>query len=69
MDENIVYGEGLPLEENIRQINEDFGYSRWTISNMLLLSKNYHYGKWLWNIIICVVLLFGILYKFVIMWY
>ena len=38
MDGNIVYGEGLPLEENIHQINEDLGYSHWTISNVLLLS-------------------------------
>jgi hypothetical protein len=28
MDENLVYGEGLPLEENIHQINEDLDYSR-----------------------------------------
>ena len=67
MDGNIVYGEGLPLEENIHQINEDLGYSRWT--NVLLLSQDYHCGKWLGNIIICVVLLFGILCMFVIMWY
>ena len=26
MDENLVYGEGLPLEENIHQINEDLGF-------------------------------------------
>ena len=26
MDENLVYGEGLPLEENIHQINEDLDY-------------------------------------------
>ena len=45
MDENIVYGEGLPLEENIHQINEDIGYSSWTISNVLLLLHNYHCGK------------------------
>ena len=28
IDENLVYGESLPLEENIHQINEDLGYSR-----------------------------------------
>jgi hypothetical protein len=28
MDENLICGEGLPLEENIHQINEDLGYSR-----------------------------------------
>ena len=28
IDKNLVYGEGLPLEENIYQINEDLGYSR-----------------------------------------
>ena len=28
IDENFVYGESLPLEENIHQINEDLGYSR-----------------------------------------
>jgi hypothetical protein len=28
MDENIVYSEGIPLEENIHQINEDLDYSR-----------------------------------------
>ena len=27
-DENLIYGKGLPLEENIHQINEDLGYSR-----------------------------------------
>ena len=27
MDENLVYGEGLPLEDNIHQINDDLGYS------------------------------------------
>ena len=27
MDENLVYGKSLPLEENIHQINEDLGYS------------------------------------------
>ena len=69
MDGNIVYGEGLPLKENIHQINEDLGYSRWIISNVLLLSQNYHCGKWLGNIIICVVLLFGTLCIFVVMWY
>ena len=47
MDGNLVCGEGLPLEENIHQINEDLGYLRWTISNVLLLSQNYHCGKWL----------------------
>ena len=26
MDENLVYGEGLPLEDNIHQINNDFGF-------------------------------------------
>jgi hypothetical protein len=26
MDENLVCGEGLPLEENILQINEDLGF-------------------------------------------
>ena len=26
MDENLVYGKGLPLEENIHQINEDPGF-------------------------------------------
>ena len=26
MDENLVYGEGLPLEENIHQINKDLGF-------------------------------------------
>ena len=26
MDENIVYGKGLPLEKSIYQINEDIGY-------------------------------------------
>ena len=67
MDENLICGEGLPLEENIHQINEDLGYSRWTISNVLLLSQNYHCGKWLENIIICVVLLLGTLFTFVVM--
>ena len=28
MDGNLVCGEGLPLEENIHQINEDLGYLR-----------------------------------------
>ena len=27
IDENLVYGKGLSLEENILQINEDLGYS------------------------------------------
>ena len=27
IDENLVYGEALPLEENINQINEDLCYS------------------------------------------
>ena len=27
MDENLVYDKGLPLEENIHQINKDLGYS------------------------------------------
>ena len=39
IDENLVYGESLPLEKNIHQINEDLGYSRWTISNVLLCHK------------------------------
>ena len=26
MDENLICGEGLPLEENIYQINEDLGF-------------------------------------------
>ena len=26
MDENLVCGKGLPLEENIHQINEDLGF-------------------------------------------
>ena len=26
MDENLVHGEGLPLEENIYQINEDLDF-------------------------------------------
>ena len=39
IDKNLVYGEGLPLEENIYQINEDLGYSRWTVSNVLLCHK------------------------------
>ena len=26
MDENLVYGEGLPLEDNIHQINDDLGF-------------------------------------------
>jgi hypothetical protein len=26
MDENLICGEGLPLEENIHQINEDLGF-------------------------------------------
>ena len=69
MDENILYGEGLPLEENIHQINEDLDYLCWTISNVLLLSQNYHCRKWLGNIIICVVLLFVTLYTFVVIWY
>ena len=69
IDENIIYGEGLPLDVNIHQINEDIGYSRWTISNVLVLSQNYHCGKWLGNIIIYVVLLFGILCMFVVIWY
>ena len=67
IDENIIYGEGLPLEENIHQINEDIGYSYWTISNVLLLSQNYYCGKWLRKIIICVMLLFRILCIFVVM--
>ena len=69
MDENLIYGKGLPLEENIHQINEDLGYSHWTISNVLLLSQNYHCEKWLGNIIIYVVLLFETLCTFVVMWY
>jgi hypothetical protein len=28
MDENLICGEGLSLEENIHQINEDLGYLR-----------------------------------------
>jgi hypothetical protein len=28
IDENLVYGEGLQLEENIHQINENLGYLR-----------------------------------------
>ena len=32
IDENLVYGKGLSLEENI-------GYSHWTISNVLLCYK------------------------------
>ena len=67
MDENLIYGKGLPLEENIHQINEDIGYSHWTISNVLLLSQNYHCEKWLGNIIIYVVLLFEILCTFVVL--
>ena len=39
IDENLFYGESLSLEENIHQINEDLGYSRWTISNVLLYHK------------------------------
>ena len=39
MDGNIVYGEGLPLEENIHQINEDLCYLHWIISNVLLCHK------------------------------
>ena len=27
MDKILVYGEGLPLEDNIHQINDDLGYS------------------------------------------
>ena len=27
MDENLVYGEGFSLEDNIHQINDDLGYS------------------------------------------
>ena len=69
MDESLVYGEGLPLEDNIHQINDDLGYSHWTISNVLLLSQNHHYGKWLGNILIYVVLLFGTLCMFVVMCY
>ena len=26
MDENLVYGEGLLLEDNIHQINDDLGF-------------------------------------------
>jgi hypothetical protein len=26
MDENLVYSEGLPLEDNIHQINDDLGF-------------------------------------------
>jgi hypothetical protein len=26
MDENLICGEGLPLKENIHQINEDLGF-------------------------------------------
>ena len=26
IDENLVYGEGLPLEDNIHQINDDLGF-------------------------------------------
>ena len=26
MDENLVYDEGLPLEDNIHQINDDLGF-------------------------------------------
>ena len=69
MDKSLVYGEGLPLEDNIHQINDDLGYSHWTISNVLLLPQNHHCGKWLGNILIYVVLLFGTLCMFVVMWY
>ena len=66
MDENFVCGDCIPSEENIHQINADLGYSNWTLCNVLLLSQNYHYGKWLENIIF-VVLLFGTLYMFVLL--
>ena len=36
---------------------------------MLLLSQNHQCGKWLGNILIYVVLLFGTLCIFVIIWY
>ena len=49
---NDIYGECLPLEDNIHQINDDLGYLHWTISNVLLLSQNDHCGKWLGNILI-----------------
>jgi hypothetical protein len=26
IDKNLVYGEGLPLEDNIHQINDDLGF-------------------------------------------
>ena len=26
MDESLVYGEGLPLEDNIHQINDDLSF-------------------------------------------
>ena len=70
IDENLIYGESLPLEKSIHHINEDIGYSRWRISNVLFCHKiNYHCRKLLENIIICVVLLFGTLYMFVVIWY
>ena len=67
MGENFVYNDGIPYEENILQINTDLGYSHWTLCNLLLLSQNYLCEKWLENIIICVVLLFGTLCMFVVL--
>ena len=67
MDGNFVYGDDISSEKNIHQINVDLGYSHWTLCNVLLLPQNYHYGKWLGNIIICVVLLFGTLCMFVVL--
>ena len=67
MGENFVYNDGIPYEENILQINTDLGYSHWTLCNLLLLSQNYLCEKWLENIIICLVLLFGTLCMFMVL--
>ena len=31
MDENFVYGDDIPYEENIHQINVDLSYSHWPL--------------------------------------
>ena len=62
IDENFVYGDSLPLEENIHQINEDLGYSRWTISNCYFVTK-----LPLWKMVgkhyyLCSVIIWNIMY-------
>ena len=61
-ESNDIYGEGLPLEDNIHQINDDLGYSHWTISNVTFVTKSS-----LWKMVgkyfdLCSVIIWNIMY-------